>query len=242
MSYLILVRHGQSRWNLTNRFTGWVDVPLSEKGIEEARKCGKKLKDLKLDVAFTCELERAQETLLIIYALQHYTGIFLHKGKRFLHPKLLEKNEIATYVSWKLNERYYGNLQGMDKNKARRKYGHDKVFSWRRSWDVKPPKGESLKDTYGRTIPYFKKEIMPYLRKKKNVIVCAHGNSLRSIVKYVDGISNEDIPHLELPTGKPLVYKYSKNGLVKVKGKCSFNRKVYWSRPKKVKKRFSKYR
>jgi 2,3-bisphosphoglycerate-dependent phosphoglycerate mutase len=240
MGYLILVRHGESKWNLANKFTGWVDVPLSEVGIHEAMISAKKLEGLRLDIAFTSELERAQETLLLIMAKQDYTGIFMHKGERFLHPGKLEKHELPVFTSSKINERYYGKLQGMDKDKARKKYGHDKVFIWRRSWDVRPPGGESLKDTYNRTIPYFKKEIVPHL-KKKNVIVCAHGNSLRSIIKYLDGISNEDIPHLELPTGKPIIYKYARGKLVKEKDH-SFTRKVYWDKPKEYKKKYSKFR
>ncbi|MBW2972812.1 2,3-bisphosphoglycerate-dependent phosphoglycerate mutase [Candidatus Woesearchaeota archaeon] len=231
MSYLILVRHGESMWNLSNRFCGWVDVPLSENGIKEAMKCAQRLKNCSIDVAFTSTLERAQETLLIILAKQKYTGIFVHeKGRmaKWSKHKKLEKNEIPVYSSEALNERYYGKLQGMNKNAARRKWGKQQVFKWRRSWDIAPPGGEALKDTYKRAVPYFNRKIMPELRKNKDVIISAHGNSLRAIIKYIDNISNENIPHLELPTGKPIIYKYTRGRLIKEKHKHSFKRPIHW--------------
>ena len=231
MGYLILVRHGESRWNLVNRFTGWVDVPLSEVGVHEALISAKRLEGLKIDVAFTSKLTRAQETLLIVLAKQNYTGVFLHeKGRMKKWSHHLGNSEIPIYSSEKLNERYYGKLQGMNKDVARRKFGKDRVFVWRRSWDVRPPKGESLKDTYSRTVPYFKKKILP-LVKKKNVVVCAHGNSLRSVIKYLDEISDEDIPKLELPFGKPLIYRYFRGKFVKEE-KYRFDRPIYWKKPK----------
>jgi len=231
MSYLILVRHGESMWNLSNRFCGWVDVPLSENGIKEAMKCAQRLKNCSIDVAFTSTLERAQETLLIILAKQKYTGIFVHeKGRmaKWSKHKKLEKYEIPVYSSEALNERYYGKLQGMNKNAARRKWGKQQVFKWRRSWDIAPPGGEALKDTYKRAVPYFNRKIMPELRKNKDVIISAHGNSLRAIIKYIDNISNENIPHLELPTGKPIIYKYTRGRLIKEKHKHSFKRPIHW--------------
>ncbi len=234
MGYLILLRHGLSRWNLANKFTGWVDVPLSEEGIKEALKAGKALEGLRLDVAFTSKLERAQQTLLILLAKQDYTGIFLHKTKKrkkWAEHKL-DKREIPIYSDDDLNERYYGKLQGMDKGKARKKFGKDVVFQWRRSWSVRPPGGESLKDTYNRAVPYFKKKVMPVLRKEKNVIICAHGNSLRAIMKYLDGISDDEIPYLEVPTGKPIVYGCVKGKLVKKDYVHSFTRKTYWTKKK----------
>ncbi|MBW3002752.1 2,3-bisphosphoglycerate-dependent phosphoglycerate mutase [Candidatus Woesearchaeota archaeon] len=234
MSYLILVRHGESRWNLANKFCGWVDVPLSENGIKEALSAAKKLEGLTLDVAFTSKLERAQETLLLILAKQKFTGIFLHNtgkmAKWSKHPHKLEKNEIPIYSDTALNERYYGRLQGMNKDAARRKWGKPQVFKWRRSYDIRPPGGECLKDVYKRTVPYFKKVIMPHIRKKKDVIISAHGNSLRALIKYLDNISDEKIPHLELPTGKPIIYKYTKGKLIKEKHKHSFTRPVHWTR------------
>ena len=221
MSYLILVRHGESRWNIANKFTGWVDVPLSKTGIQEAQVAAKKIKHLKLDIAFTSKLVRAQETLLLILSEQEKTGIFLHQtGKRkkwskHAKGKEFDNNEIAIYSADELNERYYGELQGMDKDEMRKKYGKDQVHFWRRGWDIRPPKGESLKDVYIRVIKYYKKYIQPQIEAKKNVIVVAHGNSLRALIKHLDGISDEQIPHLELELGKPRVYKYTRGKLVR---------------------------
>jgi 2,3-bisphosphoglycerate-dependent phosphoglycerate mutase len=234
MAYLILVRHGESMWNCANKFTGWVDVPLSDKGIRQARSCAKKLAGLKIDIAFTSKLERAQETLLIILSKQKYTGIFLHKSKKSdkwgYHPKRFEKNEIPIYSSYKLNERFYGKLQGINKDVARKKWGKPQVFEWRRSYDTKPPGGESLKDTVKRAVPYFKSEVIPNLKKGKNVIVSAHGNSLRGIIKYIDKISSEEISHLDLRMGIPIVYKYSKGKLIRdKKHKHFFTRPCDWN-------------
>ncbi|WP_367344032.1 2,3-bisphosphoglycerate-dependent phosphoglycerate mutase [Methanomethylovorans sp.] len=212
MSILVLVRHGESRWNLENRFAGWVDVPLSEKGIVEALDCAKYLKSVEFDVAFTSKLTRAQTTLMLILSCQKKTGIFLHDdGKEnewSLHPMRVDENEMPIYSSEALNERYYGILQGQNKQHAREIYGEEQVFIWRRSFDIAPPNGESLKDTYERTIPYFKENILPALENGKNVIVVAHGNSLRSVVKYIENISDEDIPKFELNTGDPVIYDH----------------------------------
>ena len=212
MNYLILVRHGQSIWNLENRFTGWVDVPLSEKGIKEAMDCATELKDMEIDVAFTSKLIRAQETLSLILAKQKKSGIFLHESEKrnewSLHPVRFGETEIPIFSNDALNERFYGNLQGQNKQEARDKFGEEQVFIWRRSYDIQPPGGESLKDTYERTIPYFKEAIIPQLENGKNVLVAAHGNSLRSMIKYIENISDEDIPKLELATGKPVYYQF----------------------------------
>ena len=229
MGYLILVRHGESQWNLSNRFTGWTDVPLSERGVREAQTTASKLAGLKIDMAFTSKQIRAHQTLMSILLKQKRTGIFLHEddkkhSKWFLHPHKFEKNEIPIYSDSALNERYYGKLQGINKDAARKKYGKEQVFIWRRSFDIPPPGGESLKDTCKRTLPYFKKKIMPMVKKGQNIIVSAHGNSLRAIIKYLEGISEKEIPHLELATGKPIIYKYSRGKLVKVKHKHTFNR------------------
>lgn len=229
MKYLILVRHGESRWNLSNKFTGWVDVPLSDKGIKEAQSAAKNLKNLTIHKAFTSELERAQETLLIILAKQNYTGIFLHESKKrhqWSRHKF-DKREIPIYSSDALNERYYGKLQGMDKNKARKIYGEEKVFQWRRSFKGRPPGGESLKDTYKRAVKYFKRHVHP-CTGKENILLVAHGNSLRALVKYIENISDEDIPNLNLPTGMPIIYKCVKGKLVRHKGKFRFNRPICW--------------
>ena len=230
MSYLILIRHGESRWNLSNKFTGWVDVPLSERGIIESRKAAKALEGIKLDVAFTSKLVRAQETLLLILAKQKYTGIFMHKSKKrkAWSGHKMDKHELPIYSDDALNERYYGALQGMDKDTARKKFGAKKVLLWRRSYSVRPPNGESLKDTYKRVMPYFKKKIMPYLSAKKNVLVVAHGNSLRSLIKDLDSISDEEIPKLNLPTGQAIVYKCVKGKLIRLKHKHTFTRPLCW--------------
>ena len=221
MGKLILVRHGQSLWNMQNKFTGWADIPLSEKGIKEALSAAKKIESISIDVAFTSKLVRAQETLFIILSKQKKVGMFIHDNKKekkwSLHPKELDKNEIPIYSSSKINERYYGKLQGLDKDAMRKKYGEKKVHIWRRSYDIPPPDGECLKDTCKRSIPYFTKEIMPHVKKGKNVIVAAHGNSLRGIIKHIENISDEDIPNLELPTGKPVIYNYSNGKLRKEK-------------------------
>lgn len=233
MTHLILVRHGESRWNIANKFTGWVDVPLSEVGIHEAMITAERLKNLTLDHAFTSRLARAMETLLLILSEQKRTAIVLHESKKMKewsnNRGTPAKNEIPVIDDWRLNERYYGDLQGIDKDYARKKWGKEKVHVWRRSYDIAPPKGESLKDVYKRTIPYFEKEIMPLVRKKKNVIVAAHGNSLRAIIKYIDNISDEDIPNLELQTGKPVIYKWFRGKLVHDEaGGHRFDRPTEW--------------
>ncbi|MFP4189942.1 MAG: 2,3-bisphosphoglycerate-dependent phosphoglycerate mutase [Candidatus Woesearchaeota archaeon] len=235
MSYLVLVRHGQSMWNLANKFTGWVDVPLSERGILEAMQAAKDLQSLKFDVAFTSNLIRAHQTLFSIMASQKRISVMVHddsKHKRYyLHPDVIEKDEVPVYQYQKLNERFYGDLQGMDKDQARRRFGKEQVFKWRRSYSVRPPHGESLKDVCRRSVPCFEKMIMPVVKEKKNVLVSAHGNSLRAIIKHLDGISDDDIPHLELPTGKPIVYKYMRGKLLKDNHEHNFDRPLFWKEP-----------
>lgn len=232
MGYLILLRHGESRWNAANKFTGWVDVPLSEKGVQEALRSAKALQGLHLHAAFTSELKRAQETLLLVLAKQDYTGIFLHqKGQCRIwscHPAILEKQEIPVSTHEALNERYYGQLQGMNKLAARKKFGEEQVLQWRRNFTARPPGGESLSDTYNRTVPYYQHAIAPLLKKGKNVLIAAHGNSLRAIIKYLDNIADEKIPHLELPFGKPIIYKQIRGKLVKQNYIHSFNRPLHW--------------
>ena len=233
MSYLVLVRHGESRWNLSNRFTGWVDIPLSENGIYEALIAANNLKALRFDIAFTSKLTRAQETLMIILAEQDYTAVFMHddgKEKHWSSHIQLQGKEIPVFESSALNERYYGKLQGLNKDDARKKYGKEKVFIWRRSCDIPPPGGESLKDTLKRTLPYFKREIVPKVKAGKNVLVSAHGNSLRAIIKDLDRISDADIPKLELPTGKPIIYEWKKGKFTKVEHIHTFNRPTHWKR------------
>jgi len=189
MSCLVLVRHGESQWNLENRFTGWVDVPLSPKGIEEAKKAGERLKKegIHFDKAFTSDLRRAQDTLKFILEKLGQENISLEKDKA-------------------LNERHYGDLQGLNKAETAKKFGEEQVKIWRRSYDIAPPNGESLKDTAARTLPYFESRIVPDLKKGLHVIVAAHGNSLRSIVMHLDKLTKEQVLELNLGTGVPIIY------------------------------------
>lgn len=213
MTYLVLLRHGQSTYNQENTFTGQEDVPLSEKGIREAHEAAKELEKMPIDIAFTSTLKRAQDTLHIVLQAQDKM------------PQIIRDPT--------LNERHYGELQNMNKDVARERFGEEKVFMWRRSYDVRPPKGESLKDVYERAVPYFEKHILPLVLEGKTVLVVAHGNSLRAIIKYLDNISDEEIPNLELPTGKPIVYKLDGDTLVKEDHIHSFNRPVHWAEPKR---------
>ncbi len=185
---LVLVRHGESQWNQENRFTGWVDVPLTDKGREEARRAGRQLRDLRFDRAFTSKLQRARETLDII--LEENAGA----------PPPIEEDEA-------LNERHYGELQGLNKAETAKKYGDEQVHIWRRSFDVPPPGGESLKDTAARTLPYFDRAIAPLLARGERILVAAHGNSLRSIVMRLDRLDEQQVMELNIPTGVPIVYE-----------------------------------
>ena len=194
MPKLVLIRHGQSIWNLENRFTGWVDVPLTKQGEEEARKAATHLKEIEFPVAYTSALRRAQDTLRIILETL---------GK-----------DIPVIRDQALNERHYGDLQGLNKDELRKKFGEDEVKIWRRSYDVPPPNGEALKDTAARTLPFFERCIMGDIRQGKNVLVVAHGNSNRSIVMLLDQLSKEEVLELNLETGIPLLYDLSTEGAV----------------------------
>jgi 2,3-bisphosphoglycerate-dependent phosphoglycerate mutase len=205
MPNLILIRHGESQWNLENRFTGWVDVPLSAKGEQEARAAGEKLKGFKFDKAFCSVLQRAKRTLSIVM-------------------QVMGHSPVPTEFDQALNERHYGALQGLNKEETAQKYGKEQVLIWRRSYDVPPPKdktelnpdgiSESLKDTAARTLPYWKEKIFPEILKGKNLIVVAHGNSLRSIVMHLDGLTKEQVLELNIPTGAPLLYVFDKAGKI----------------------------
>lgn len=218
MAKLILMRHGESVWNKKNLFTGWVDVPLSEKGMQEAVEGGKKIKDIPIDVIFMSSLIRAQLTGFLAMT-QHSTKKTLsvqhEKGKLLqwseIYNDKTKEDIIPVYFSWHLNERMYGELQGNNKDEMRQKFGNEQVHIWRRSYDAAPPKGESLKDTASRTLPYFKKTIIPFLKKNKNVFIAAHGNSLRSIVMFLDRLDREGVLKLEIPTGVPLLYAFGNN-------------------------------
>jgi 2,3-bisphosphoglycerate-dependent phosphoglycerate mutase len=213
---LILVRHGKSQWNLENRFTGWVDVPLSKKGIEEAISAGDKLKDVRFDSIYVSHMLRAIQTLhyILINSNDKRTPIIYHEDKRIYdweHHTGDSKTEIPIYMSVDLAERYYGDLQGLNKQKTREKYGNEQVHLWRRSYDINPPSGESLKNTCERAIPYYEKYILKDLKDDKTVLVSAHGNSLRAITMHVENISEKEIPNVEIPTGVPILYNFDKN-------------------------------
>ncbi len=207
MGKLVLVRHGQSVWNLKNVFTGWVDVPLSPKGIEEAQKAGETLADIQFNAVYTSVQVRALETAMIAmaYNKSEKTPVVMHADGKMkdwggiYNPKMVE-DTIPVIRDWHLNERYYGELQGLNKAETADKYGADQVHQWRRSYDVPPPNGECLKDTAARTIPFFKDEIFKRLESGENILISAHGNSLRSIVMHIDGLSEEEVLKLEIPT------------------------------------------
>lgn len=196
MSKLVLVRHGQSQWNLENKFTGWVDVDLTPQGEEEAKKAGAKLSSIKFDKAYTSDLKRAQRTLTLILNEIHQSSLPTEKDKA-------------------LNERHYGDLQGLNKAETAKKFGDAQVKIWRRSYDIAPPNGESLKDTAERTLPYFRSKIVPELKSGKNIIIAAHGNSLRSIVMELDHLTKEQVLELNIGTGEPIVYECDKAGTIK---------------------------
>lgn len=223
---LILMRHGESVWNKLNLFTGWVDVPLSPKGIEEALSGGKLIKDIPIDVIFTSTLVRAQMTAFLAMSQHHSkkVPVILHPSQEgHLHDWAniygveAAKNIIPVYRAWELNERMYGELQGLNKAETIAKFGAEQVQIWRRSYDTAPPNGESLAMTAARSIPYFEEKIIPELKKGLNVFVSAHGNSLRSIMMDLDGLSKEEVVRLELETGKPIIYEFQNNTFSKIK-------------------------
>lgn len=223
MGKLILMRHGESKWNKRNLFTGWVDVPLSEKGIEEAIEGGKKIRDIPIDVIFTTTLVRAQMTAFLAMT-QHSSGkvpVVLHEGEgkqaewSKIYNEKTKAETIPVYRAWELNERMYGELQGLNKAETAEKYGAEQVKIWRRSYATPPPNGESLKMTAERSIPYFNYHIVPILKEGKNVFVSAHGNSLRSIIMELDGLTEEEVLQLEVGTGVPILYEYTHGEIVK---------------------------
>ncbi len=203
MNKLVLLRHGQSQWNLENRFTGWKDVPLTEKGINEANNAGYLLKKnkIKIDKVFSSILERANRTAEIAIKASEIEN--LHKNGKLIY----EKNQ-------NLNERDYGDLVGLNKAETANKFGKEQVHIWRRSYDTPPPNGESLKDVVDRVSPYFSEIIQPYILNKKNVLIAAHGNSLRAIMIKVGMYKPEEISLIELPTGSPLCLDYQNGKLI----------------------------
>ncbi len=192
---LVLVRHGESEWNKLNLFTGWKDVDLSDKGVAEAKQAGKLLKaeHLKFDVAYTSDLKRAQRTLTLMLEELGQTGLETHKDQA-------------------LNERDYGELSGLNKDDARKRWGEEQVHIWRRSYDIPPPGGESLKDTAARVLPYYEAHIRPAVQAGKTVLVAAHGNSLRALIMSIEKLSGEAIIKRELGTGVPMVYQLNADG------------------------------
>jgi len=192
MSLLTLIRHGQSSYNLENRFTGTFNVPLTPFGEEEDRQAAAKLKSFKYDIAYTSMLQRAQQSLSILLQVIKQSGIPVIRNAA-------------------LNERMYGNLQGLNKAAAAARYGTEQVEIWRRSYRVHPPGGESLEDTFNRVIPYYKTEIEPKLKERKNILIVAHGNSLRALMMYLENISAEEIAAINIPTGMPRNYVFDNN-------------------------------
>ncbi|MAV44025.1 MAG: phosphoglycerate mutase [Euryarchaeota archaeon] len=218
------MRHGQSMWNAAKLFTGWVDVPLTKKGIDEAIKGGQEIADIPIDEVHVSTLIRAKMTAMLALS-QHNSG----KTPVFQYPipengiqnvseneaKMVEWSQIngeegnilPVHVSWQLNERMYGDLQGLNKDATRQKYGDEQVHIWRRSYDVPPPNGESLELTAERTLPYLQSIILPKLNSGKNIFIAAHGNSLRSIIMELENLSKEEVLSLEVPTGVPIIYQ-----------------------------------
>ena len=212
---LILLRHGASLWNEKNIFTGWVDIPLSSKGIEESFQAGKKIAHIPVDVIYTSTLIRAQMTAMLAMSVHEGDKVpcIVHTEGKLkewaeIYSEETKKSCIPVHAAWQLNERMYGELQGMNKDEMRKKYGADQVHIWRRSFDVPPPEGESLEETAARSIPYFQKTIIPVLHQGKNVLISAHGNSLRSIVMFLDKLSKEQVVNLEMATGAPMIYTF----------------------------------
>lgn len=192
MNYFVIIRHGQTEWS--NRFTGWTDIDIAPKGVEMTKKYALRLKEkgFKFDIGFTSVLKRGYKTLEI--ALQ-----------------TIGQSDVPIIKDWHLNERHYGDLQGQNKAEAVKKYGEKQVLMWRRSYDIAPPNGESLKDTYNRVIPYYKEKIEPEIKAGKKVIISGHSNSLRALIKYLDNISDKDIVNVNIPYCVPLIYEFDEN-------------------------------
>lgn len=195
MALLILLRHGESQWNKENRFTGWIDVDLSDRGIEEARAAGRLLRNISFDVVFTSALRRAIRTAEIVL-------------------EEVGRKDIPLIKDAALNERHYGDLQGLNKDDVARRYGEEQFKLWRRSYDIAPPNGESLKMTQERVLPYYQREILPLLKRGNNVLIVAHGNSLRALVMALEKLTPEEIVAVNIPTGIPFAYMLDADGNV----------------------------
>ena len=195
MAYLVLIRHGESQWNAKGVWTGLTDISLSEKGRDEAKAAAEKIKDIPLDIAYTSVLSRAKQTWQEMQAILNYSNIEAHENKA-------------------LNERDYGIYTGKNKWEVQKQVGEEEFLKIRRSWDHPIPNGESLKDVYSRVVPYYTQQILPKLEEGKNVIISAHGNSLRALIKYLENISDEQIPSLEIPTGQVYIYQIDEDGKI----------------------------
>lgn len=213
---LILIRHGRSLWNEQNRFTGWVDVPLMERGWQEAEAAGRALADYRFDAAYTSHLQRAICTMEVVLRANRggRTPIFIPAPDTVPRESYQPNDsEFPAYLHvTALAERHYGDLQGLNKDEVLAQYGEEQFVKWRRGYDTPPPNGESLKDTVARALPYFDAEIRPRLARGQTVLISAHGNSLRALTKELEGISDQDIIKLEIPTGVPIVYRLDADG------------------------------
>jgi 2,3-bisphosphoglycerate-dependent phosphoglycerate mutase len=222
MAKLILLRHGKSVWNKKNIFSGWVDIPLAQEGVEEAIRAGKSMASLNVDEIYTSELIRAQMTAFIVMSqsgtskvpcVQHKEG---GKFDSWYKKGATGEEFIPAYIAWELNERMYGDLQGKNKAKTIEEHGADQVQLWRRSYRIAPPGGETLEDTAKRSIPFFQNTILNRLKEGKDVFVCAHGNSLRSIVMHIENLSEEEVLKLEIATGVLRIYEYKEGSFSRV--------------------------
>ncbi|MCD6483051.1 MAG: histidine phosphatase family protein [Candidatus Aenigmarchaeota archaeon] len=233
MGYLVLIRHGDSFWNDKgyNCFTGDVDVATLPIALKKLIRAGKVFSEFRFDIAFTSELYRAIQAVVIMLTYNKVSGtpIIIHKKGQTAKWSRFYHNDFRRYVpiirAWQLNERCYGKLQGMSKYNAIKKYGKEKITLWRRSYDVSPPGGESLKETLERSITFFRKRILPQLKKGKNVLIGSHGNTLRALLMYLDGLSKEDVVKLEIKKAVPIVYKYE-NGVFRKFGYVSTRSKL----------------
>ncbi|XP_070030734.1 2,3-bisphosphoglycerate-dependent phosphoglycerate mutase 1-like isoform X1 [Nicotiana sylvestris] len=222
-SYLILIRHGESMWNEKNLFTGCVDVPLTNKGVEEAIEAGKRIRHLPIDVVYISALIRSQMTAMLALTEHHCkkVPIIIHneteQAKLWsqIYSEGTEMQSVPVIKAWQLNERMYGELQGYNKQETAERCGKEQVYKWRRSYDAQPPNGESLEMCLRRAVTYFKEQVEPQLSGGKNVMVVAHANSLRSILMYLDKLTAEEVIHLELSTGVPMLYIYKGNQFIR---------------------------
>jgi len=216
MAKLILIRHGQSLWNKLNIFTGWVDIPLSEKGIEEALAAGDQLADEKIDSIYVSTLARALMTGMLVMAKNRasLTPRIAHPGEELHNPAIVSMTTPVIQAE-EINERMYGALQGLNKEEVKKEHGEELFKAWRRSFDTPPPRGESLKMTKERALPYFQREIEPQLHEGRTILVSAHGNSLRALIMHLDGLSEEEVCKLEIPTGVPIIYSLENGALKK---------------------------